>query len=221
MFSIMVEYTKSLTSVLNGYAISKEAVLIKEIIERFVMDGIGSSVFGIELDTLHNKNEDFKKTVKKVSFFDWRRRVAMFCNREFLRILRFKTIRYTAWHYFKDIVKSVIEYRETNNVYRRDIFQYLLQLKDSGSNKHDEVVVKNHKMTLNQITTQCFTLLSGGYDTSSVLINFVLLELAMNLDIQQRLRDNIQEILKKYEEFTYEAVNEMYYLDWIINGNSN
>lgn len=221
MFPTLVDHTKSLIAVMNEYADAKKPVHVKEIIECFAMDAIGSSAFGIELDTLHHKNKDFQETIKETTKVDWRRLVAYFVNREILRFLGFRTGRYKVFNYFRDMVKDVGEYRKNNKIYRRDLFQYLSQLENNEQiieGGEDLRLIKHHRLTLNQITTQCFSFFVGGFETSSTLISFALLEIALNQDIQDRLRKNITENLNEYDGFTYEAVRGMYYLEWVING---
>lgn len=220
MFPTIVQHTSTLVEVLNEYAESNEPLHIKQITERFAMDAMGSSAFGIDLNTLQNKNEEFQKAVKEVTVLEWRKLVSYVVNWKLLRFIKFKTCRYKMFDYFRDLVKNVTEYRRKNNVFRKDLFQFLSQLE---SNKEivgtDLRLMKHHTLTLTEMTTQCFSFFVGGFDTSSALISLALLEIALNPDIQRRLRENIKENLEKYDEkFSYEAVKDMYYLDWVING---
>lgn len=221
MFPNILNYTESLITVLNKYVDLKKPAHIKEIIECFAMDAIGSTAFGIELDTLHHKNVDLKETIKETTKTDWRRLVATFANREILRFFGFRTRRYKIFNYFKNMVEDVEEYRKNNNIYRNDLFQLLSQLKNIHEiveTEKDLRLMKHHRLTLNQITAQCFSFFVGGFETSSTLISFALLEVALNKEIQDRLVRNIKENLDRYGGFTYEAVKEMYYLEWVING---
>lgn len=221
MFPNIVDHTKSLIEVLDEYAYSKNPIHVKGVIERFAMDAIGSSAFGVELDTLHNKNIDFQQTVKSTSKVDWRRTVTSLANREFLRFFGFKTARHKVLNYFRDMVEDVTEYRTKNGIFRKDLFQYLLQLKNKGklSDKEEDLrLIKQHKLTLNQMTTQCFSFFVGGFETSSALISLSLLEIALNDEIQEKLRENIRGNLEKHDGFTYESVKDMEYLEWVING---
>lgn len=50
-------------------------------------------------------------------------------------------------------------------------------------------------------------------------MQFALYEMARNPDIQQRVRDEIEEVLAKHNgEVTYESVSEMNYLGRVIDG---
>jgi cytochrome P450 len=60
---------------------------------------------------------------------------------------------------------------------------------------------------------------AAGFETSSTTMTFCLYELALNPDIQQRLRAEIDTVLHKYGgNITYESVLEMKYLEKVVDG---
>ncbi|KAJ9581326.1 hypothetical protein L9F63_023499 [Diploptera punctata] len=68
------------------------------------------------------------------------------------------------------------------------------------------------------MTAQLYFFFIAGFETSSTTISFCLYELALNQDIQERLRKEINEVLKKHEgQITYEAVQNIEYLDNVIS----
>jgi cytochrome P450 family 6 len=75
------------------------------------------------------------------------------------------------------------------------------------------------RLTISEAATQSFAFFLAGYETSATTISYCLYELACNPHIQDKAREEIDEILKKYGELSYEAMNEMTYLQKIINGN--
>lgn len=63
--------------------------------------------------------------------------------------------------------------------------------------------------------------MNAGFETSSTTMTLALYELAYRNDIQDKLRKEIVEIAKKHNgEITYDAINEMSYLDNVINGST-
>lgn len=62
------------------------------------------------------------------------------------------------------------------------------------------------------------TLFVEGYETSSSVLAFAIYEMARNPDIQERLYEEIMDVLAKHNgEFTFDALQEMEYLDNVIH----
>jgi hypothetical protein len=69
-----------------------------------------------------------------------------------------------------------------------------------------------------KMAAQALAFFSAGNDTISMTISFTLYELALNLPIQDRLRQEVKETFAKHGDFTYDAIYEMKYLDMVVNG---
>jgi cytochrome P450 family 6 len=60
---------------------------------------------------------------------------------------------------------------------------------------------------------------AAGFETSSTTMTFCLYELAVNPDIQERLRAEIDKVLQKHGgNITYESIFEMEYLEKVVDG---
>lgn len=68
------------------------------------------------------------------------------------------------------------------------------------------------------MASQAIMFFSAGNETTSLALSFVLSEIAQNKEIQDRLREEIVETFEKHEDFTYEALQEMKYLDMVWKG---
>lgn len=75
-------------------------------------------------------------------------------------------------------------------------------------------------MTVELMTAQSFLFFVAGFETSSSTLSFMLLELAQNQHVQDKLRDEIITVLENNDnELTYEAMKQMKYLEMVIEGN--
>ena len=74
-------------------------------------------------------------------------------------------------------------------------------------------------LTMDVIAAQAFVFYLAGFQTSSATMTFCLYELAMNPDIQERVRNEIDNVLDRRDgNITYEAISEMEYLDKVVSG---
>lgn len=61
----------------------------------------------------------------------------------------------------------------------------------------------------------------AGFETSSSTLSLCLYELAKNAHIQKKVQNEIDEIKRKHDgRLSYDAVSEMKYLDWCIDGDA-
>lgn len=193
--------------------LEKNAVVdIKEMFARFTTDVIGTCAFGIECNSLSNPQAEFRqKTIdffENLSFSSWKNIFGM----SFPKLARKLGITITpadTSKFFIGIVKETIEFREKNGIKRNDFLDLLIDLKNS----------KTNELTMEECAAQSFVFFLAGFDTSSNTSSFALYELAKNPKIQNKLRQEITNVLNKHnQQFSYESLNEMKYLDQVISG---
>jgi cytochrome P450 family 6 len=81
------------------------------------------------------------------------------------------------------------------------------------------LTVDGKTFSMGRLTAQAFVFFIAGFETSSTTMQFCLYELAINQDILRKTQENIDKVLLKYnKQLTYEAVQEMDYLDKVISG---
>ena len=111
-------------------------------------------------------------------------------------------------------MKETVEYRIENKIERNDVLNSLMKIGNEGREGEE-------KLTMDEIAAQCFVFFVGGFETSSTTTTFALFNLVHYPEIQEKLRDEVNTVLAKYDnKVTYEAMKEMKYLDMVVNGES-
>lgn len=76
------------------------------------------------------------------------------------------------------------------------------------------------ELTDGLIAAQAVTFFAAGFETSSTTMSNALYELALNTNIQNQLRKEIDEESKKLTngKFTYDSIKDMKYLNKVFQG---
>lgn len=230
MFQTMAACAEGLKDVLNQHVLLQDPVEIKEVVSRFSTDIIASCAFGIECNTLKNPSSEFREYGKKIFepdtiFEKLKGMIFFFVSHKLLKALHAKHTHEGVAKFFMGVVKDTVDYREKNNVHRNDFMQLLLQLKNQGRLSDDKSEMRNDgsdsdkRLTFNEVAAQCYIFYLAGFETSASTMTFALLELAINQDIQDKLRQEILGVLEKHEgKISYDAIMEMSYLNKVVHG---
>ncbi|KAK9874852.1 hypothetical protein WA026_005668 [Henosepilachna vigintioctopunctata] len=227
MFETLMDCTHGLKKVMDKELESPE-VDIKDILGRFTTDIIGTCAFGIECNSLENPDNEFREKGRKAfqvpnkassSIF----RLFLDKSPKLIKFLNIKLVPQDINDFFMSVVKNTIEYREKNNVSRKDLLQLLIDMKNKKDDKAelnmgDSKERENFSISEDDIVAQMFVFFEAGFETSSTTMTFCLYELSKNKSIQNKLRNEIRHVLTKYgDKLTYDAMMNMPYLDKVIS----
>uniref|UniRef100_A0A182IY96 Uncharacterized protein n=1 Tax=Anopheles atroparvus TaxID=41427 RepID=A0A182IY96_ANOAO len=229
MFGTMLAVAEELRDVMaEGCTTAISGVFeqeMKDILARFTTDVIGKCAFGIECNTLRDPESDFLKYGNKIFQHKLSAVVKILFAmmfRDWAKKLGVKATEDDVESFFINLVRETVEYREKHNVQRNDFLNLLIQIKNKGSvsDVDDE---SNHGgtgevgMTQNELTAQVFIFFVAGFETSSTVMNFCLYELAKNLDIQERLREEINTAIDQAGgSLSYDVAMSIPYLNQVI-----
>ncbi|XP_014285335.1 probable cytochrome P450 6a13 [Halyomorpha halys] len=219
----MILCCDELTKHLSSYAETGEPLDTKKTLSRFIVYAIGSIAFGLKLDTLNDPNCEFGKVAENVFKTTFLKALLGFLRMGFPSLGRVVDAvgrlfgkdgsDNEAKVFIMNVVKDTVEYREKNNIQRNDFLQIMMEMRKQDANSDDEM-----KFDLELMGANAFVFLLAGYDTAAGTMSFMLYELAAHQEIQERLLQEIVEVLKKHAGvLTYEAVKEMKYLDQVLS----
>lgn len=216
MFPLMISVGDMFAKCLRNAIESGSEVELYEWAGRFTTDMIGTCAFGVECNSLKDPKAKFREMGRKVfenPKLTVLEQVLIISFPKLAQFFRIRTHYKDISDFFMNMVEETVEYREKNNVQRNDIMNLLIGLKNSE--KDDE------KLTITEVAAQAFIFWIAGFETSSTTSTFCLYELALNKNkhIRDKATREITDILKKYDgNLTYEAINEMTYIEHIIYG---
>nr|WDY85980.1 cytochrome P450 6BX7 [Pagiophloeus tsushimanus] len=228
MYDMLLQKTVGLTDLVGDMIKSGESPEIKQLLARFTTDVIGTCGFGIECDSISDEKSEFFKNGQEI----FGRIANIKIPSPIVLILAvaglINPIRFDlsdVEDFFRKIVNETVNYREQNKIVRKDFLHLMIQLKNNGI-VTDIVSEKDlyqktgqvEGLSMEEIAGQCMLFFAAGFETSSTTMAFALLELTQNQDVQNKLRQEIREVLKKYDgALTYDALQEMTYCDNVIS----
>lgn len=230
MFATLVDCTDSLLQYTNRMANTNDSIDIREMSACFTTNIIASVAFGTDVDCFAEPENPFRKYGRKIFQPTLKNGFRLMCFAvcpQLLKLLRLHFIDADVEEFMFDAVKQMLELRENGKVVRKDFFQLLVQLRNTGTVQLDDewkttIANENAKtLTIQQITAQAFIFYLAGFETTASTISFSLFEIARNPHIQMRVHHEIDNVLKAYDgKLTYESINELTYLQACIDGSS-
>uniref|UniRef100_A0A1I8M8U8 Cytochrome P450 n=1 Tax=Musca domestica TaxID=7370 RepID=A0A1I8M8U8_MUSDO len=189
----------------------------KDLFSKYTLDVIASSAYGLDGQTFTNTNSDFTTLVEHIfmpnpySLLD---SIVLLFSPTLGNLIKYTYFPKNVANWLQSIVMNILSLRlekeETEETKRlekieySDFIQWLIENKRKQNEPVDKATIVGH----------CSTFLLEGFETSSSLMAFALYQYAINPLEQQKVLNEIDEVLKRYDgKLCYEALQEMSYLE--------
>ncbi|XP_059612264.1 probable cytochrome P450 9f2 [Phlebotomus argentipes] len=242
MSDLVVEICEQMVEFLKEEAKAKgpQTHEMKDLFSRLANDVIATSAFGVKVDSLKNRENEFYESAKELSnFLSPKKTFKMILYRMFPRLMKLFKVqvngpRETA--FLRTLVTESMKIREQKNIVRPDMINLLMEAK-KGKLTHAEksdkdsagfATVEESNVGLktvrrewsdNEILAQCFLFLLAGFETTSSVLSFTAYEIAVNPDVQEKLFEEIKEIAEELQgkKLSYDILQKMKYMDMVIS----
>lgn len=217
----------------------KISIEMKEFFTRYTNDVIGSCAFGLKVNSFEQPENEFyirAKTLMKFNGFKAVMRLLLVTKLPAIARALNISLSGPFQNLFKQTILYTMEVRKKNKIIRPDMIHMLMQIRDgtlkSQTNKiekekegfatvqESEIGKKTVKRSWNDddLVAQCFVFFVAGFETTATVLTFTSYELARNLDIQQKLYEEIVETNEQLDgkRINYETLQKMKYLDQVI-----
>ncbi|XP_050716925.1 cytochrome P450 3A41-like isoform X2 [Eriocheir sinensis] len=204
MFPLVCDKADVLVKVLLKEASENTHVNVKKTFGRFTMDTIASCAFGIECNSLLDENAEFPR---KADVFFTMSFTAMIKTMFFKFMPRlFKllglAINASETDFFIDVAKQTIKARQAGQR-RGDFLDLLMEARENSDNPDSKLVMSDLCMV-----AQSVLFITAGYETTASLLAFSSFLLAKNKDQQDRLRDEVRQMVAEHGGVTYQGLME-------------
>lgn len=193
MFQTLLNCKKNLEEEIIKIIEQNNAIDLKYISSCFTADVIVSCAFGLDCNNFKDnqfqlmgnnvfKHENIKRILKNF---------IAFTSPKLAHFLNLKLCPQDVTDFFVDVVTKTVQHREENNVSRKDFLQLLIEMKNNK-------LADNESLTLNEIIAQSLTFFLAAHESSSTIMTFAVYELCKNQNIQQKLQNEIENVLSRY-----------------------
>lgn len=236
MFELIVECSDEITNHLLKQAAAGDGkkidVEIREIFYCYTNDVIASCAFGIRVNSLEDPNNEFSVMRKKMQ-----NGFGVMQALRFLFILTLPKLAHKSnvhltdsdvTEFFKSMVIGTMEERKKKGIFRPDMINILMQIRQGNSLDQDASTEESDigekapqiPWTDNELVAQCLIFFIGGFGPTSLMLTFLTYELCINPDVQQKLYEEIVEVNENLEgkRITYDSLQKMQYLDQVVTG---
>nr|AZR39441.1 cytochrome P450 [Agasicles hygrophila] len=204
MFPLITEVANDFISYVSS---KSETIDIKETSSFFFVEAIARCFFGVKSNTFQDTNCKFMEVYRSLFKFSFRNGFvhgSFFFNPEIVRLFKLNFFEEWVSKYLYKIVLEVVNNRERKGTKARDLIDILKEMKET-SGKGDTFT----QTELEQILANAITFFFAGTETLTSTFSYTCYELAVNPDIQERVREEIMESKAKFGEITYEGTHSM------------
>ncbi|CAB3239056.1 unnamed protein product [Arctia plantaginis] len=225
MVPFMVDVGEEMLKVLSKRIKDSESQYIdmstKDLTTRYANDVIASCAFGLKVDS-QSADSHFYVKAKEIVKFDITRLMKMLflrCLPSIADMLKLTLTSSETSDFFSNVVLSTIEEREKRNIIRHDMINILNEIK-KGKLRHekDTDVDSGAEWKDNDLVAQAVLFLLAGFDTVSTAMTFIIHELAVNPDVQEKLVQEIKEFDQKNGgQLDFKSIQSMKYMDMVVS----
>ncbi|GFT54952.1 cytochrome P450 3A21 [Nephila pilipes] len=240
MMSIVKDCSKGVVDNFKTFSANGKHLDMKKMYGAFTMDVIASAAFSTKVDSLNDPENEFVKAGKNAFSTDFSWRFALFqLFPNLMKALRVPIFPPDPIEFFKRVTIRIIEERKRTGQTRNDFLQLLIDTAKEVSQDHKQEEEKADAITAgyevdgrsqqpvktsnvknlseDEMVAQCVIFFLAGYDTTASALSYASYLLALNPEVQDKLFAEIRDTVKEAKgELSYEAIQEMKYLDNVI-----
>ncbi|KAL4704496.1 hypothetical protein ACJJTC_007615 [Scirpophaga incertulas] len=221
MFHLLNSRADNFVHYLNTIAEKEVDIDVYPLVQKYTISTISACAFGIDIDLMNFDDKTYSQVDKQIFNNSYLSEIE-FVIPKLENYITFGVFPPQIGKFFTSIVDKVFKARGGKPSNRRDFMDLLLEMKNAGElqaiKKEESDKQASLQITDEIIAAQAFVFYAGGYETSATTVGFLLHELAMHQDVQDRLIKEIDETLKNNNgKIDFDVLKEMTYLTQVFD----
>nr|QTC11275.1 cytochrome P450 6QA1 [Phenacoccus solenopsis] len=217
MYPLIEDCVRELDAYLDNESNDKREIDVREAMAKFSTDVIGRCAFGLDFNTLKDPESAFRRIGKKIFVLSYGILVRIclrLINPKLLKYIRIKSVSVEVEQFFFNLLYDTIQSRKYDTNDRMDFLQLMCSIQEQ---EKDKELDDENKLSDTLLVANMFVFFAGGFETTATTLSYCLYELALNPQVQEKARMEIENVQKAHNgSFDYDALNEMNYLELII-----
>lgn len=220
MFELMTEVADDLDNYLESQQLNAPGKTIeaKDLCANFTTDLIGTTAYGFRVNSINNPKTIFREHGRKIFSFKPSRGIellSIFFAPWAVPFLRSKFFGKESSEFLRSIFWDAINHRMETGAKRNDLIDLLIELKKAHEDTGD---LGGFRFDGDDLVAQAAIFFTGGFETSSTTMSLTLYELALQPEIQTKLRNEINNALEETNgKITYDMAMNLPYLDMVVS----
>ncbi|XP_011297611.1 probable cytochrome P450 28d1 [Fopius arisanus] len=194
---------------LKGQSTKSIEIEVKDLFSKYTLGVAASVIFSIEDDTFDDKIERHSLRKMMDAIFSTKRGLSFKKNLMLLfpASSRFFTNRYLPeWvnTFFMQMVDDIKSMRTDEKMVRTDILEHISDY------------LRNKSLSEDELAGHAFGFLLEMYETSSLTLSHMCYFVAKYPRIQEKMRNEVDDVIGKHGTISYEAINDMTYVEQVL-----
>ncbi|EFA12855.1 cytochrome P450 6k1 [Tribolium castaneum] len=214
MYSLISEAGNDMIQHMRKEVSKSDQLEMREVAARYTTDAITSTSFGINANCFKNEKAEFREVSRRVfNWAIWERSISTTCYfiaPNLVKLFKLKFIDSASATFLREAFWRTMTDREEKKFVRNDLLDILIDI------KKQEDINDPYKLDGDKLVAQATQFFVAGFETTSSTICFTLYELAINKDLQNKLKSEIRDVVRKHGEISYNSLKDMEYLDMCI-----
>ncbi|CAH1154865.1 unnamed protein product [Phaedon cochleariae] len=218
MYKLMSDCAKNFVDHFKNRIETSIELNVLDVTARYTNDVIASVAFGVTVDSMNNPDNEFFQVAKRTTdltrfWLNLSAFAALVLPGSIMKIFGLRFFDEDVRKYFFNVLQDSLRMGKDSGTLRSQLIESLLEAQSAA--KKDGSL---RQLDDDDILAQSLIFFVGGSETVSKLIGFICYELAMNKEMQDRLRAEILDVSRENDgEITYDATMKMEYMDMIIS----